>query len=180
MTRLACPVCSDALPCTCPPDASLDCRALRTSFGRFATGITVVTAEASPGKLIGMTVNSFSSVSLDPPLVLWCLGNDARNFEHFFKVSHYCINILSADQRDLSDRFASRSEDRFAGVDWQAGVGGAPVLAGCCASFEVRNETRYGAGDHHIFVGRVERFSLEENSSPLIFHAGCYATLSVD
>lgn len=178
MTRHVCPVCADFLPCACPPGASLDTRALRNAFGRFATGITVVTALAPDGRPVGMTVNSFSSVSLEPPLLLWCLGNSASEFATYRQAGYYCINILTAEQRELSERFASRNADRFAGIAWQPGVGGVPVLSGCAANFEVRNEVQHPAGDHHIMLGRVERFRMAESSSPLLFHAGGYAVLT--
>lgn len=180
MSQVVCPLCSDVLPCACPFPVSPDCRALRSAFGQFATGVTIVTTLTTSGKPVGLTVNSFASVSLEPPLVLWCLTNTASEFASFQQASHYCINVLAAEQRELSDRFASRIEDRFADVAWQPGAGGVPVLAGCCANFEVRNEIQYPGGDHHIFVGRVERFARAEDRSPLLFHAGRYILLGSD
>ena len=114
MSSAACPVCSAVLPCACSVPVSIDCRALRSAFGEFATGVAIVTTLTASGKPVGLTVNSFTSVSLEPPLVLWCLTNTASEFASFQQASHYVINILAAEQRDLSDRFASRVEDRFA------------------------------------------------------------------
>ena len=157
-----------------------DSRALRNALGRFATGVAVVTAIDPDGHPIGLTINSFSAVSLEPPLVLWCLDNNSHNLAAFRKASHHAITILAADQEDISNRFATWPTDRFAGLKWQAGAGGAPVLAGGCASFEVANETAHAAGDHTIFVGRVERFSADPERVPLLFHAGRYARLAPD
>lgn len=155
-----------------------DTRALRNALGRFATGIAVVTAIDLDGKPIGLTVNSFSAVSLQPALVLWCLGSNSANLEAFRKASHHAINILAADQQDLSNRFATWPTDRFAGLPWHGGYGGAPVLEGCCASFEVANESEVPGGDHSIFIGRVERYAENPDLAPLLFHAGQYRRLA--
>ncbi|WP_153146948.1 flavin reductase family protein [Dechloromonas sp. H13] len=157
-----------------------DSRALRNAYGRFATGVTIVTAIDPEGQPIGLTVNSFSAVSLNPPLVLWCLDNGSHNLEAFRHASHHAINVLAADQTDLSNRFATWPVDRFAGLPWQPGIGGAPLLPGCCASFEVVNEASHLGGDHTIFVGRVERFGETAGLAPLIFHTGQYRNLSED
>lgn len=157
-----------------------DTRALRNALGRFATGIAIVTAIDPDGHPIGLTVNSFSAVSLQPALVLWCLDNSSHNLEAFRKASHHAINILSADQQDLSNRFATWPVDRFAGLPWQAGAGGAPLFPACCASFEVANETAHLAGDHTIFIGRVEKFSETPDLAPLLFHAGQYRHLATN
>lgn len=157
-----------------------DTRALRNALGRFATGIAIVTAIDPDGHPIGLTVNSFSAVSLQPALVLWCLDNSSHNLEAFRKASHHAINILSTDQQDLSNRFATWPVDRFAGLPWQAGAGGAPLFPACCASFEVANETAHLAGDHTIFIGRVEKFSETPDLAPLLFHAGQYRHLATN
>jgi len=143
-------------------------------LGMFATGVTIVTARASNGQLIGLTANSFNSVSLSPPLVLWSLSRAAGSMAAFRAGSHYAINILSAEQQDLARQFATRDIDRFAGVAFSSGVGGAPVLEGVAASFECFNRSRYEEGDHVIFVGEVERCSHRDNASPLLFHGGRY------
>jgi len=155
-------------------------RALRNALGRFATGVTIVTALDRDGHPIGLTVNSFSAVSLTPPLVLWCLDNSSHNLAAFRHASHHAINVLAAGQLDLSNRFATWPVDRFAGLPWHPGAGGAPLLPGCCASFEVANEAAHPGGDHTIFVGRVERFSEAPALAPLLFHAGQYRALSED
>lgn len=155
-----------------------DTRPLRNALGRFATGIAIVTAIDPDGHPIGLTVNSFSAVSLQPALVLWCLDNGSHNLEAFRKASHHAINILSVGQQDLSNRFATWPADRFVGLPWQAGAGGAPVFPECCATFEVHNETAQLAGDHTIFVGRIERFAESPDLAPLLFHAGQYRTLA--
>ena len=157
-----------------------DTRALRNAFGRFATGVAVATAVDPDGQPIGLTINSFSAVSLQPALVLWCLDNTSHNLEAFRRASHHAISILAADQADVSNRFATWPVDRFAGLPWHPGSGGAPLLDGCCASFEVANDAWHLAGDHTIFVGRVERFSEVADRAPLIFHSGQYRKLSED
>lgn len=138
----------------------------------FATGVTIVTARTGDGKLVGLTANSFNSVSMTPPLVLWSLSKAAASLATFSTGSHYAINILSADQQALARQFASQGVDRFAGVDFTEGTGGAPLLAGAVASFECFNRSRYEEGDHVIFVGEVERCSHTPGASPLLFHGG--------
>lgn len=155
-----------------------DSRALRNALGRFATGIAVVTAIDPDGHPVGLTVNSFSAVSLNPPLVLWCLDNGSHNLEAFRRASHHAITILAADQQDLSNRFATWPTDRFAGLPWQPGLGGAPLLPGACASFEVANETAHLAGDHTVFIGRVERFTEAPDLAPLLYFGGSYRHLA--
>ena len=154
-----------------------DPRALRNALGRFATGITVITAINPDGQPVGLTANSFSAVSLDPALVLWCLDNKSVNLAAFQAASHHAINVLSVQQEEISNRFATWPVDRFAGLAWQPGAGGAPCLPDCLAVFEVANETCHDAGDHLIFVGRVERFTTPSDDTPLLFHAGQYRKL---
>ena len=148
----------------------------RMALGMFATGVTIVTARTAEGELMGLTANSFNSVSLDPPLVLWSLARAAASLPAFSTGSHYAINILAADQRDLARRFAARDVDRFADVEFFEGVGGAPLLAGAAATFECFNRSRYEEGDHVIFVGEVEHCSHRAGASPLLFHGGKYYT----
>jgi len=148
----------------------------RTALGMFATGVTIVTARTVEGELVGLTANSFNSVSLDPPLVLWSLARAAASMLAFSTGSHYAINILGADQIDLAKRFAAKDVDRFAGVAFVDGVGGAPLLAGAAATFECFNRSRYSEGDHVIFVGEVERCSHRAGASPLLFHGGKFYT----
>lgn len=148
----------------------------RTALGSFATGVTIVTARAADGSLIGLTANSFNSVSLEPPLVLWSLSKRAGSMPVFARGSHYAINILAADQRELAERFARKGEDRWAGVAWREGVAGAPLLDGAMAVFECFNRSRYDEGDHVIFVGEVERCTHTPGAAPLIFHGGRFYT----
>jgi flavin reductase (DIM6/NTAB) family NADH-FMN oxidoreductase RutF len=155
---------------------SFSAREFRAALGRFATGVTIVTARGADGARVGLTANSFNSVSLAPPLVLWSLSRQAGSMAAFSQGSHYAINILAADQRELAERFSSKARDRFAGVAFQEGVGGAPVLAGAAAVFECFNRSRYEEGDHVIFVGEVERCAHRSGAQPLIFHGGRYFT----
>ena len=155
----------------------LDIRSLRDALGEFATGVAVITARAGDGTPVGVTINSFASVSLEPPLVLWSLGLQSPTLAVFETCSHYAINVLAADQVEISQRFSQSQDDRFAGIDLKVGAGGTPILPGCCAWFECRNEMRYPGGDHLIFVGHVESFQRDEKS-PLIFHGGRYRTLA--
>jgi len=148
----------------------------RVALGMFATGVTIVTARDAAGVPVGLTANSFNSVSLDPPLVLWSLSRQAGSMSAFTAGSHYAVHILAADQRALAERFAQRHADRFEGLDITEGAGGAPLLAGAAAVFECFNRSRYDEGDHIIFVGEVERCRHREGASPLIFHGGRFFT----
>ena len=148
----------------------------RAALGMFATGVTIVTARGADGAPVGLTANSFNSVSLTPPLVLWSLARSAGSMPAFEQGSHYAINILAADQHALALRFASKSIDRFAELGFREGAGGAPVLEGAAAVFECFNRSRYEEGDHVIFVGEVERCSWRIGAQPLIFHGGRYFT----
>ncbi|APW45126.1 flavin reductase family protein [Rhodoferax antarcticus] len=148
----------------------------RTALGMFATGVTIVTARTPAGELVGLTANSFNSVSLTPPLVLWSLSQAASSMAAFRQGSHYAINILAADQQALALRFASRSGDRFADLAFTNGRGGAPLISGSVASFECFNRSRYEEGDHVIFVGEVEYCSYRTGASPLLYHSGQFYT----
>ncbi len=142
----------------------------------FATGVTIVTARSESGELIGLTANSFNSVSLEPPLVLWSLAQAAGSLPALSTGSHYAINILAADQKELAERFAAKRDGRWTGVAWTEGVGGAPLLTGAAAVFECFNRSRYEEGDHVIFVGEVERCSHRAGAAPLLFHGGRFYT----
>jgi flavin reductase (DIM6/NTAB) family NADH-FMN oxidoreductase RutF len=148
----------------------------RSALGMFATGVTIVTARAANGRLVGLTANSFNSVSLQPPLVLWSLSHAAASMAVFSSGSHYAINILAADQQELARRFAMKDVDRWTGVKFSEGAGGAPLLTGAAATFECFNRSRYQEGDHVIFVGEVENCSHRAGASPLLFHGGKYYT----
>jgi flavin reductase (DIM6/NTAB) family NADH-FMN oxidoreductase RutF len=157
-------------PQALPPNFSPD--QFRQALGMFATGVTIVTARAADGSFVGLTANSFNSVSLSPPLVLWSLSRSAGSMASFSTGSHYAINILGAEQQELARQFASRDGDRFAGVAFSAGAGGAPLLNGAAATFECFNRSRYEEGDHVIFVGEVENCAHRTGASPLLFHGG--------
>ena len=151
---------------------------LRQAFGAFATGVTVVTTTFE-GKRYGVTANSFSSVSLDPPMVLWSLARTSSSFVAFENASAFAVHILAADQQPISDRFASKGIDKFAGVEALEGLDGVPLLTGCAARFECRTAFRYEGGDHLIFVGEVAALD-HAPSEPLLFHGGRYAKRARD
>lgn len=157
-----------------PPSFSV--QEFRAALGMFATGVTIVTARRDDGQVIGLTANSFNSVSLTPPLVLWSLARAAASLSVFSAGSHYAINVLAADQKPLAERFAARGADRWTGVPFEEGAGGAPLLHGSAATFECFNRSRYEEGDHVIFVGEVERCAHRPGAAPLLFHGGRYYT----
>ncbi len=148
----------------------------RAALGMFATGVTIVTARTAQGELVGLTANSFNSVSLSPPLVLWSLGHAAGAMPSLRSGTHYAINILAADQKNLAEQFARKGSDRWQGVEYALGASGAPLLAGAAAHFECFNRSRYEEGDHVIFVGEVERCSHRPGAAPLLFHGGKFYT----
>ncbi|MGJ7611914.1 MULTISPECIES: flavin reductase family protein [unclassified Variovorax] len=145
----------------------------RKALGRFSTGVTVVTTRAPDGRRVGMTANSFSSVSLEPPLVLWSLARHAPSAADFTGASHFAINVLAAHQHHLSRQFATPQPDKFDGVDCCDGAAGVPLLNGAIARFVCRNVKQYDGGDHLIFIGEVERYD-RFDGEPLVFHSGCY------
>ena len=148
-------------------------RDLRQALARYVTGVAVVTATDPRGAPLGLTVNSFSSASLEPPLVLWGLSSRSSRQAGFLAARHFAINVLGAAQQELSARFAGPAEDRFGGIEWRAGLGGAPLLAGCIATFECAAAGQMPAGDHIILFGRVERFQ-HRPGTPLVFFASRY------
>jgi len=152
-------------------------RSFRDTLGMFTTGITVVTTRAPSGEPIGLTVNSFNSVSLDPPLIVWSLARHLPSVEVFENCEYYAVNVLAADQEDISNVFAARDDDKFAGLELEEGLYDVPLLPRCCARFECRNTSRYPGGDHVLFVSEVVRFDREERP-PLVFHAGSYRRLA--
>ena len=151
----------------------------RAALGMFATGVTIVTARGTDGLPVGLTANSFNSVSLEPPLVLWSLARSAGSMPAFERGSHYAINILAADQHALAERFAAKAIDRFADLAYREGAGGAPILEGAAAVFECFNRSRYEEGDHVIFVGEVLRFDHDPHGTPLLFWRGDYRLMGV-
>jgi flavin reductase (DIM6/NTAB) family NADH-FMN oxidoreductase RutF len=151
----------------------IDPRDFRNALGTYGTGVTVITATGTDGKPYGLTCNSFASVSLNPPLVLWSLGMFSQGLSIFQNASHFAVNVLGASQRALATKFATPSEDKFAGVEWTPGLGGAPILAGSVANFQCRAADRYYGGDHVIFLGAVEAYAYNRQE-PLLFAHGGY------
>jgi flavin reductase (DIM6/NTAB) family NADH-FMN oxidoreductase RutF len=152
---------------------ALDPRELRRALGQFATGVTVITTRGEDGRRIGVTANSFTSLSLEPPLVLWCLAKDALSRPAFDACTHFAVNVLAANQHHLSRQFSTPSDDKFAGVATSEGVGGVPLLDGALAHFVCRNVRQLDAGDHVIVIGEVERHETF-GGEPLVFHSGAY------
>ncbi|MFS0736604.1 flavin reductase [Sphingomonas sp. 1P06PA] len=155
--------------------APIEGKAFRSALGSFATGVTIVTTCDRDGHDVGLTANSFNSVSLDPPLVLWSLAKTSLSFAAFETASHFAVHILASDQQALSDRFARRGEDKFANLKIERGEGEIPLLIGCAARFRCRPAYRYDGGDHVILVGEVIGFD-HSSRAPLMFHEGRYAT----
>jgi len=150
---------------------TFDPRELRNVLGQFATGVTVITTTDPAGNKVGLTANSYNSVSLDPPLILWSLARNSRSMNVFSTCEAFVVHILAAHQEDLARRFASRDVDKFAGLKTREGLGGAPVFDDCLAHLECRTEKRIEGGDHIIFLGRVMNFQAGDHD-PLIFHSG--------
>ena len=149
-------------------------QALRAALGRFATGVTIITCLDGRGEAVGLTANSFASLSLDPPLVLWSLRKASASRPAFEAARHFAINVLAETQVDLSRRFASAAvPDKFAEGAWAPGLGGVPVLAGCAAVFECQAEACHDIGDHLLFIGRVHRLA-DVAVPPLLFQGGHY------
>jgi 3-hydroxy-9,10-secoandrosta-1,3,5(10)-triene-9,17-dione monooxygenase reductase component len=157
-----------------PAVAANNAMELRRALGSFATGVTIITTRSEDGQPVGLTVNSFNSVSLNPPLVLWSLANSSRSHEAFQKAGYWAVHVLATNQQELSGRFARTGQDKFAGLEWDEGVGGIPLLRDCTARFQCRAAFQYEGGDHLIFVGEVVEFDWTE-TAPLVFHAGRYA-----
>lgn len=155
--------------------SDLDPRALRTAFGTFMTGVTVVTAMGDDDQPLGFTANSFTSVSLDPPLVLVCLANRSANYEAFTKAEGFAVNVLAETQKDVSNTFARPSENRFASVNWRKGPQGAPVLDGVSAWFDCAMHKVVPAGDHAILIGEVKAFDTAP-APGLGYARGAYVT----
>lgn len=147
----------------------------RKALRQFATGVTVITTFCEKRGPLGFTANSFNSVSLSPPLILWSLSNKSRNRSAFEMAQHYGVNILGVDQLELASRFASPSDDRFAGVCWRLSSFRVPLLDGCAAWFECKSRTQYEIGDHTLFIGEVMKFG-RSDEQPLIYSEGSYGT----
>jgi len=155
--------------------AAFDTAAFRRALSNFATGVTVMTA-CHAGRKTGMTANSFNSVSLQPPLILWSIVKTARSYEVFEQASHFAVNVLAADQMALSNHFARYSEDKFEGIEVETAAGGTPLLPGCAARFVCEKYQCVDGGDHWILLGKVIHFD-DFARSPLLYHQGAYSAL---
>jgi len=155
----------------------IDQRAFRDAMGCFATGVCLATSKAGDGSPVGLTVNSFTSVSLDPPLVLFCLDKAADCLDVFTTASGFAITVLAADQQELSVRFAGHP-DRWAGVATEIWESGAPVVTGGLAAMDCARHAVHDAGDHVILVGRVLRLHSRPEGAPLLYFRGGYAGLA--
>lgn len=154
---------------------SFDPKDFRRALGKFATGVTVVTTVDDNNERLGVTASSFNSVSIDPPLILWSVDKSAYSAAVFARAEHFAVNVLANNQIEVSNRFARRGEDKFAGVGCSEGIGKAPKIDGAVACFECRTWQVYEGGDHHIIVGEVVGFQYDESKSSLVFHNGRYA-----
>lgn len=157
----------------------IDPRDYRAALGSFGTGVTIITAVGADGRRVGLTANSFSSVSLDPPLVLWSLLSKSSSLSVFQEATHFCVNVLARHQEHLARHFARSAEDKFAGISWTPGLGGAPVLEEGVAHFQCRNSYRYYGGDHVIFLGAVLSYTYGPDE-PLLFVRGKFGTFLSD
>jgi flavin reductase (DIM6/NTAB) family NADH-FMN oxidoreductase RutF len=156
-----------------------DPRDFRSALGTFTTGVTVVTMRCLDGSPVGLTCNSFSSVSLSPPLVLWSLSLRSPNLSNFLQAPHFAVNILAETQVELARRFAQPLANKFDGVTHASGTTGVPLIAGAAAHLECRNETRYYSGDHVIFLGHVLHYAWRD-CTPLVFSRGRYTVPEAD
>lgn len=157
--------------------AGSDARTLRDAMGCFATGITIVTSCGRDGAPIGLTANSFTSVSLDPPLLLVCIANTAGTAPHLREAEHFAVNVLQTAQQPASNRFAGKGEDRFAATAWHSGETGMPLLDGSLVSFECKRHAVHDGGDHFLLVGEVVRAQFEPRRDPLLYFRGKYRRL---
>jgi 3-hydroxy-9,10-secoandrosta-1,3,5(10)-triene-9,17-dione monooxygenase reductase component len=152
-------------------DNNVDLQDFKRALSCFATGVAVVTTLDSDGEKVGMTISSFNSVSLEPPLVLWSIANDANSYSVFIDAKYFAVNVLAMHQDQLSGRFAQKGEDKFQGLECRSGVNGIPLLPDYAACFECSTENIFDGGDHKIIVGRVLNLD-DTESDPLIVHRG--------
>ena len=157
---------------------SFDLRTFRDTLGLFVTGVTIITTRDAEGAPVGITANSFNSVSLDPPLILWSVGRKALSLGAFCDAKHFAVHILRDDQAGLSQRFATSGSDKFQDLDLDPGIGNAPLLSDCAARLECSLFAKYPAGDHILFIAKVEHLTSDPNAMPLVYHGGRYAELS--
>lgn len=155
---------------------TFDPKQFRQALGSFTTGVTIVTTRGADGQDYGLTANSFNSVSIDPPMVLWSLSKKAFSAPAFIGAEHFAVHILATDQESISNSFGKSGGDKFAGLKLERGPGEVPLLDGCSARFQCRTSYQYEGGDHIIFVGEVLAFD-QFNKAPLVFHGGSYQRL---
>lgn len=157
---------------------SFDLRTFRDTLGLFVTGVTVITTRDQDGRPIGITANSFNSVSLDPPLILWSVGLNARSLNAFTRADAFAVHILRDDQARLSQRFAKSGEEKFSGLATERGLNDVPLLPDCAARLECLPYAQHPAGDHILFIAQVHRLNSDPDAMPLVYHGGRYAALS--
>jgi flavin reductase (DIM6/NTAB) family NADH-FMN oxidoreductase RutF len=157
-----------------------DPRTLRDALSCFATGVTVVTCVSGDGQPAGLTVNSFTSVSLDPPLLLVCLAKQAASSAALVAASHFAVNVLQTGQQPASIRYSTRDEDRFGATPWSTGEAGAPILKDSMGVFECERHAVHDGGDHHILVGQVVKATFDAQLDPLLYFRGSYRRLHFD
>lgn len=157
-----------------------DSRTLRDALGCFATGVTVVTCLNSDGQPVGLTANSFTSVSLDPPLLLVCIAKSAASAQALTVAPHFAVNVLHTGQQPASIRFSTRDEDRFGATPWSTGEAGAPILKDSLGVFECEAHAVHDGGDHHMLIGQVIKASFDASLDPLLFFRGRYRRLHFD
>ena len=156
---------------------AFDERQLRDALAQFATGVTIVCAHAPNGRYVGFTANSFNSLSLDPPLILWSLSHRSGSLAAFETADRYAVNVLSTAQVDLARRFSRPHADRFANVPFRLGWSDAPLIEGCVAWFECRHHARHRAGDHMLFIGEIVTVERARGRG-LVFQHGHYGTIA--
>ena len=154
--------------------SDFDPREFRNALSKFATGVTVITTVNDQGEHFGMTASSFNSVSIDPPLILWSVVKESHGAKAFTEGEHFCVNVLSDQQVDVSNQFARSSADKFAGIEFEEGIGGSRKLKGAICHLECSNWAVYEGGDHNIIVGEVKAFNTCEGGG-LVFAQGGYA-----
>lgn len=157
---------------------SFDLRTFRDTLGLFVTGVTVITTRDEHGQPVGITANSFNSVSLDPPLILWSVGVNALSQKAFANAEAFAVHILREDQADLSNRFAKSGIDKFAGLPIETGLHDVPLLPDCAARMECLPFAQHPAGDHTLFIAEVKRLASDPDAMPLVYHGGRYAELA--
>ncbi|MEO1187837.1 MAG: flavin reductase family protein [Pseudomonadota bacterium] len=157
---------------------SFDLHTFRNTLGLFVTGVTVITTRDAAGRPVGITANSFNSVSLDPPLILWSVGLNALSLQAFSNATAFAVHILRDDQADLSKRFATSGGDKFSGLKMQSGLNDVPLLPDCAAQLECLPHAQHPAGDHILFIARVHRLASDPAAMPLVYHGGRYAELA--